>query len=574
MRYVVARRNRGWKPLLRCVRRSAIACTGRTDVPKRRTRERGLARYAIALVGFLTLGSATASIDNTSCFALDGDAGVAACGQLAQAIGANKHRLNAHAEQLERHGRPEAALEMYKVAAAYFPDDRRALTGVIRSRARSRARRLVLDIAPEVDELSACWRERWLDALASCQREAAAAPRDARLQERLGDVLRSIGKVSEAQAAYGASLALTPDNPNLRRKRAALAVLLGEEAAEPAATPEPSTFARAESQAETNPARTGQETTPKVHLTEPTPEPVSVANESPQISDAVAKLELLERLYAKRLIREEEYQSRREAILNDSFASSTSEAPIFRGLPGGKFHALVVGNADYESFPNLDTAVTDARAVESMLSTRYGFTTQLLTNASRYDVLSALAALRSIAGPEDSVLLYYAGHGVLDQETGQGYWLPVNAETDSFARWLSTADITAALAGSRAKHALVIADSCFAGTLVRDASGSMRTARWQRLAAKRSRTVMTSGGLEPVIDGGGGAHSVFAAALLESLRSNGDVLEAGQLFVAVRDRVVLAADQTPEYAPLRRAGHDGGDFLFVPQTLRYRAGTD
>jgi hypothetical protein len=31
----------------------------------------------------------------------------------------------------------------------------------------------------------------------------------------------------------------------------------------------------------------------------------------------------------------------------------------------------------------------------------------------------------------------------------------------------------------------------------------------------------------------------------------------------VRDRIALRASQTPQYAPLRNAGHDGGDFIFV-----------
>jgi hypothetical protein len=28
--------------------------------------------------------------------------------------------------------------------------------------------------------------------------------------------------------------------------------------------------------------------------------------------------------------------------------------------------------------------------------------------------------------------------------------------------------------------------------------------------------------------------------------------------------VILNADQTPEYGDIRKAGHDGGDFLFIP----------
>jgi len=35
------------------------------------------------------------------------------------------------------------------------------------------------------------------------------------------------------------------------------------------------------------------------------------------------------------------------------------------------------------------------------------------------------------------------------------------------------------------------------------------------------------------------------------------------MFERVRQTVVLNADQTPEYSDIRKAGHEGGDFLFV-----------
>ena len=35
------------------------------------------------------------------------------------------------------------------------------------------------------------------------------------------------------------------------------------------------------------------------------------------------------------------------------------------------------------------------------------------------------------------------------------------------------------------------------------------------------------------------------------------------LFERLRETVVLNAEQTPEYANIRLAGHDGGDFIFV-----------
>jgi hypothetical protein len=75
--------------------------------------------------------------------------------------------------------------------------------------------------------------------------------------------------------------------------------------------------------------------------------------------------------------------------------------------------------------------------------------------------------------------------------------------------------------------------------------------------------VLSSGGVEPVLDGGGGGHSVFTKAFLSVLRENQDVLEGSALFSLVRRKVVLNAHQTPEYADIRFAGHDGGDFLFI-----------
>ncbi|MDH4009732.1 MAG: hypothetical protein OEU55_03395, partial [Desulfobacterales bacterium] len=79
------------------------------------------------------------------------------------------------------------------------------------------------------------------------------------------------------------------------------------------------------------------------------------------------------------------------------------------------------------------------------------------------------------------------------------------------------------------------------------------------------RCVISSGGLEPVIDSGGvGMHSVFATAFLDALKDNKDILDGAQLFNKLRRPVMLNSDQTPEYSDIRKAGHEGGEFLFIP----------
>ncbi len=86
---------------------------------------------------------------------------------------------------------------------------------------------------------------------------------------------------------------------------------------------------------------------------------------------------------------------------------------------------------------------------------------------------------------------------------------------------------------------------------------------WQRMAQKRTRVALTSGGLEPVEDNTGGGHSPFAKAFIAALRANAAIIDGTTLFNKVRRPVMLSADQTPQYSDVRKAGHDGGDFLFV-----------
>ena len=42
-----------------------------------------------------------------------------------------------------------------------------------------------------------------------------------------------------------------------------------------------------------------------------------------------------------------------------------------------------------------------------------------------------------------------------------------------------------------------------------------------------------------------------------------DVLEGHELFTRIRRPVAVNSDQIPEYSDIRKAGHDGGDFLFI-----------
>ena len=190
--------------------------------------------------------------------------------------------------------------------------------------------------------------------------------------------------------------------------------------------------------------------------------------------------------------------------------------PAIPNIDFGKYYALVIGNNTYRELPDLQSAVNDARAVGALLEHQYGFEVELLTNATRSEIFGSLASMRRRVGSDDNVLIYYAGHGYLDEEANEGYWMPVDAEEDSPSNWLSSANLTSEIRRSKAKHILVVADSCFSGTLTRGLTIKSRTPDYlERIVTKKARTALTSGGLEPVMDSGGSSnHSVFAAGSL------------------------------------------------------------
>jgi hypothetical protein len=239
--------------------------------------------------------------------------------------------------------------------------------------------------------------------------------------------------------------------------------------------------------------------------------------------------------------------------------------PIPANVNFGNYYAVIIGNNAYRYLPRLTTAVKDARDIAELLQTAYGFKVTLLTDATRQQIIDALDQMRRTLTEQDNLLIYYAGHGWLDVEADRGFWLPVDADENKRAGWLSNSDITDTARSTRAKHILVVVDSCYAGTLTRGVSPQLDNPAVARLAQKRARTALTSGGLEPVADAGGEGHSVFAKAFLDALRENQGVVDMGQLSLTVRYRVMLGAQQTPQYGDIRQTGHEGGDFLFVRQ---------
>ena len=274
----------------------------------------------------------------------------------------------------------------------------------------------------------------------------------------------------------------------------------------------------------------------------------------------------------------------REPASREPTVTATSLQATPRQLAGlglGRYYALVIGNQNYRRIESLRTPINDARRAASVLRDDYGFTVTVVDDADDVAMLRALNDLNGVLKAEDNLLIYYAGHGTR-LRTGEhetGYWLPVNADpppTDTF--WVANEQVTGHLARLPARRVLVVADSCYAGLLSDDPSFLMRqdashvSLAYVRIRLpKRARLLISSGGDQPVLDEGSQGNSVFARAFLDVLEENHEILSAPVLFARLQARVKAAAartgfSQVPEFKAIKGAGHEIGDFFFVPVT--------
>lgn len=146
--------------------------------------------------------------------------------------------------------------------------------------------------------------------------------------------------------------------------------------------------------------------------------------------------------------------------------------------------------------------------------------------------------------------------------------------TDS-TNWISADDISDNLRGMKAKHVLVISDSCYSGQL---AKGHMVGTSALSESEKKlrdslygtSRTLITSGSNEPVVNDEGNGHSVFANALLRPLDEvEPNVFTAYSLFYKeILPQGAVSKRQTPQYDRLYSAGHLDGDFVFFKKRVQ------
>jgi len=242
---------------------------------------------------------------------------------------------------------------------------------------------------------------------------------------------------------------------------------------------------------------------------------------------------------------------------------------------------FVIGINTYIHWPRLQTAVSDAQSVRDVLLSRYHYDKDHLIElydeqATRTTILGKLRFLAQTVSEDDSLLIFYAGHGYLDPITKEGSWIPVESGTKDVSAYISNHDIKNYLKvdAIKAKHILLISDSCFSGDFFRGHRGKLPEVTDEvikRAYRLTSRQAITSGGLEPVVDEGFGQNSIFSHFLVKTLKENSKpFLIPSNFFPDIKAGVAENAEQFPQFGSLTgTGGQQGGELvLFLKQDLR------
>ena len=228
-------------------------------------------------------------------------------------------------------------------------------------------------------------------------------------------------------------------------------------------------------------------------------------------------------------------------------------------------YALVVGINSYShGWGRLSAGVNDAKKMATALRSR-GFQVDELYDkeATSSAIIAALrqAAIRTSAN--DGFVFYYSGHGFTKtsewDKTQAGYLVPVDGRSGDMSNYLAVTQLRdEILTNCKAKHVLLIVDSCFSGTLL-TRSGVSDGAVADYLG-KRGIYGITAGMQDQTaVDG------LFASVLLDGLDGNADFNNDG--YVAFKELGMYAEQnvksrnqrQTPDYGVM----YGAGQFVFA-----------
>jgi uncharacterized caspase-like protein len=207
--------------------------------------------------------------------------------------------------------------------------------------------------------------------------------------------------------------------------------------------------------------------------------------------------------------------------------------------------ALVIGNGHYpDADAPLTQSINDARDLTASLRSD-GFNVDVLEDAGKDGMHSAIDRLKSKIGPDSVVMLFFGGYGV--QAGGESYMIPVDAviwkESDVRRDGLSIEAVLDVMKERGARAKLVIIDASRRNPYER----RFRTFSHglAPIDAPDNALILTSATPGKVADDSRGRNSVLVAELLNSLKAQA----AGAETVFNKTRIAVSRASDGEQVP-------------------------
>ena len=267
---------------------------------------------------------------------------------------------------------------------------------------------------------------------------------------------------------------------------------------------------------------------------------------------------------------------------NQTLASTSSPKTKIDITPKGKYYALLIGNSQYAKWASLTSPKNDINGVYEVLKNNYDFEKIIKVNdANRSDIFNAFQKLNKLTTDEDYILIYYSGHGMRTEQ--QAFWIPVEAEREwGDGSWINTNDIHVAISKVKAKHILLLSDSCYVGNAFKGNNDEIENTQNKNVDKKlienilmeRARWFISSGGNSQVMDEVVEGHSLFAYKLIDLLKKNKSYLTSDVLFSEIskyNSQFLFSGgyNQSPVIGTVDTWGHLGGHFVFLPKIINY-----
>lgn len=220
-----------------------------------------------------------------------------------------------------------------------------------------------------------------------------------------------------------------------------------------------------------------------------------------------------------------------------------------------KGHALLVGIADYSFIPRLSKSSIDAEDLQDTLE-KCGYLQEnirLLKDqaATKSAISQALNWLSHNAGEDDTVVIFFSGHGLqcLGGFSPGEYLCPVEADINNLTNsCISSSEFTTALNSIKAGRLVVFLDACHSGGIegIKNSSqvkSGFSKITYDHLAQAKGRVIISSCKVDEVsweLDGM--RNGLFTHYLLEGLRMGAVRVKDGavtitRLFEYVSDKV-------------------------------------